>query len=90
MHAAWNRAREAAGLGSWEGEGDKRRFRPDFRWHDLRHTTASYLAMQGVSPLEISKILGHKTMAMVSRYSHLAPSHINELGDKLAVRMGLQ
>lgn len=90
LHAAWNRAREAAGLGTWEGEGDKRKFRPDFRWHDLRHTTASYLAMQGVSPLEISKILGHKTMAMVSRYSHLAPSHINELGDKLAVRMGLQ
>lgn len=90
LHAAWNRAREAAGLGHWEGEGDKRKFRPDFRWHDLRHTAASYLAMQGVSPLEISKILGHKTMAMVSRYSHLAPSHINELGDKLAARMGLQ
>jgi integrase len=90
LHAAWNRAREAAGLGHWEGEGEARKFRPDFRWHDLRHTSASYLAMQGTSPLEISKILGHKTMAMVSRYSHLAPSHINELGDKLAARMGLQ
>jgi len=86
---AWNRARQDAGLGTWEGEGDKRKFRPDFRWHDLRHTAASYLAMQGVSPLEISKILGHKTMAMVSRYSHLAPSHISDLGDKLAARMGL-
>lgn len=61
----------------------------DFRWHDLRHTAASYLAMQGVSPLEISKILGHRTMAMVSRYSHLAPGRIVELGDKLAERMGL-
>jgi integrase len=90
LHAAWNRAREAAALGHWEGEGDKRKFRPDFRWHDLRHTAASYLAMQGVSPLEISIVLGHKTMAMVSRYSHLAPSNINELGDKLAARMGLQ
>ncbi|WP_035374094.1 tyrosine-type recombinase/integrase, partial [Pseudoduganella violaceinigra] len=39
----------------------------DFRWHDLRHTAASYLAMAGVSPLEISKILGHRTMSMVSR-----------------------
>lgn len=90
LHAAWNRAREAAGLGHWEGEGEARKFRPDFRWHDLRHTAASYLAMQGVSPLEISIVLGHKTMAMVSRYSHLAPSHISELGDKLAARMGLQ
>lgn len=90
LHAAWNRVREAAGLGHWEGEGAARKFRPDFRWHDLRHTAASYLAMQGVSPLEISIVLGHKTMAMVSRYSHLAPSHISELGDKLAARMGLQ
>ena len=90
LHAAWNRAREAAGLGTWEGEGEARKFHPDFRWHDLRHTAASYLTMQGVSALEISIVLGHKTMAMVSRYSHLAPSHINELGDKLAARMGLQ
>lgn len=61
----------------------------NFRWHDLRHTAASYLAMNGVSPLEISKILGHRTMAMVSRYSHLSPSHVTAIGDKLAERMGL-
>lgn len=61
----------------------------DFRWHDLRHTAASYLAMNGVSPLEISKILGHKTMAMVSRYSHLSPDRVVEHGDRLAERMGL-
>ncbi len=90
LNAAWNQAREVAKLGTYEGEGEKRKFRPNFRWHDLRHTSASYLAMQGVSPLEISKVLGHKTMAMVSRYAHLAPSHISDLGDKLAARMGLQ
>ena len=89
LNAAWNKAREVAGLGIWEGEGEMRKFRPDFRWHDLRHTAASYLTMQGASALEISKILGHKTLAMVSRYSHLAPSHISALGDKLAARMGL-
>lgn len=61
----------------------------DFHWHDLRHTAASYLAMSGVSPLEISKILGHKTMAMVSRYSHLAPDRVSELGDALADKLGL-
>lgn len=87
---AWNRAREAAGLGVYEGEGKTRKFRPNFRWHDLRHSCASYMAMMGTSPLEISKILGHKTMAMVSRYAHLAPSHVSDLGDRLAARMGLQ
>lgn len=89
LRTPWETAVERAGLGHYEGEGKKRKFVPDFRWHDLRHTTASYLAMQGVSPLEISKILGHKTMAMVSRYSHLSPGRMVELGDKLAERMGL-
>ncbi len=61
----------------------------DFRWHDLRHTAASYLAMAGTSPLEIAKILGHRTMAMVARYSHLSPGRVVELGDMLAERMGV-
>ncbi len=89
LNAAWNTARELANLGAWEGKDESRKFRSNFRWHDLRHTAASYLTMQGASALEISKILGHKTMAMVSRYSHLAPSHVSALGDKLAARMGL-
>jgi len=45
--------------------------------------------MNGVSPLEISKILGHKTMAMVSRYAHLAPGRVSEIGDALAQKMGV-
>ena len=47
----------------------------DFRFHDLRHTCASYLAAQGASLLEIADVLGHRTMAMVKRYSHLAEGH---------------
>jgi integrase len=47
----------------------------NFRFHDLRHTTASMLAAQGASLLEIADVLGHKTLAMVKRYSHLAQSH---------------
>jgi integrase len=61
----------------------------DFRWHDLRHTAASYLTMAGVSAIEIARVLGHKTLAMSLRYSHLAPNRVTELGDRLADRLGL-
>lgn len=61
----------------------------DFHWHDLRHTAASYLAMSGVSLVEISKMLGHRTLQMVSRYSHLSEEHIVATGEKLARRLGI-
>ena len=61
----------------------------NFRWHDLRHTAASYLAMSGISPLEIAKILGHRTLEMTMRYSHLATDRTVELGDVLSDRLGL-
>lgn len=76
LREAFGKALEAAGI-------------TDFRWHDLRHTAASYLMMAGTSPLEISKILGHRSMAMVSRYSHLSPDRVLALGDVLAERMGV-
>ena len=47
----------------------------DFRFHDLRHTAASYLAMDGASLAEIAEVLGHKTLQMVKRYAHLTESH---------------
>ncbi len=47
----------------------------DFRWHDLRHSAASYLAMNGASLPEIAEVLGHKTLQMVKRYSHLSADH---------------
>lgn len=47
---------------------------PNLRFHDLRHTAASHLAMNGASALEIAAILGHKTLAMVKRYSHFSTS----------------
>jgi len=43
----------------------------DFRFHDLRHTAASYLAMSGAGLREIGDILGHKSISMTMRYSHL-------------------
>lgn len=47
----------------------------DFRFHDLRHSCASELAMNGASASEIAAVLGHRTMEMVKRYAHLSQSH---------------
>jgi len=55
----------------------------DFRFHDLRHTAASYLAMNGASALEIGDLLGHKTLEMVRRYSHLATEHKAKLAERV-------
>jgi integrase len=51
----------------------------DFRFHDLRHSAASYLAMNGATLAEIAEILGHKTLAMVKRYSHLSQAHTSRV-----------
>ncbi len=45
----------------------------NFRFHDLRHTCASWLAMAGVPILTIKEVLGHKDIRMTLRYSHLSP-----------------
>lgn len=76
LRAPWETALKAAKL-------------TDFHWHDLRHTCASYLAMSGVSQLEMAKLLGHKTLAMTMRYSHLSPQRTIELADGLAKRLGI-
>jgi integrase len=62
----WEEAMEEAGL-------------KDFRFHDLRHSTASYLAMSGATQVEIAAVLGHKTLQMVQRYAHLSDSHVRGL-----------
>ena len=51
----------------------------DFKFHDLRHTCASYLAQNGATLLEIADVLGHKQVEMTKRYSHLCVTHKRKL-----------
>lgn len=59
----------------------------DFRFHDLRHSAASYLAMNGASLAEIAEVLGHKTLAMVKRYAHLSESHTSSVVERMNERI---
>jgi integrase len=58
LETRWSTVRKAAKL-------------EDFRWHDLRHTCASILAQQGATLVAIGEQLGHKSLSMTVRYSHL-------------------
>ena len=59
----------------------------DFKWHDLRHCTASYLAMNGASLAEIAEILGHRTLQMVKRYSHLSDGHVSSVIESMNAKI---
>jgi integrase len=68
---AWAKALEQAGV-------------KDFRFHDLRHTAGSYLAMEGASIREMMDHLGHKTPLMAIRYSHLSGDHKKKVAQKIS------
>lgn len=72
--SAWKHALQAAEL-------------ENFRFHDLRHTCGSYLAMNGANAIEIADILGHKTLAMVRRYAHLSDSHVSKVVETMTERV---
>lgn len=55
-----------------KGYADKRQH---ISFHSLRHTFASWLAIQGESILTIGALLGHKSVSMTKRYAHLSPDH---------------
>jgi integrase len=55
----------------------------DFRFHDLRHTFASRLAMAGVDLYTVQRAGGWKTAIMVQRYAHLSPDHMRAAVERL-------
>src|SRR5207302_11040563 len=56
-----------------------------FRFHDLRHTFASWYMMNGGDLYELAKLLGHANIKMTERYAKLARKHIAKTGDTAKV-----
>lgn len=67
----WKRALARAGI-------------EDFRWHDLRHTWASWLVQAGTPLAALQAMGGWETPQMVQRYAHLAPEHLHRHSDVIA------
>ncbi|WP_022949118.1 tyrosine-type recombinase/integrase [Methylohalobius crimeensis] len=59
----------------------------NFRFHDLRHSCASYLVMQGASLRDVAEILGHRTLQMTYRYSHLSETHLRGVLEDMAQKV---
>ena len=67
---AWYAALERAGIA-------------DFRWHDLRHTWASWHVQQGTPLYALQELGGWESPEMVRRYAHLAAEHLAPWADRL-------
>lgn len=57
---------------------------PHVRFHDLRHTAASWWAQAGANLAILRDLLGHSTLAMTSRYAHLLPDDLKQTSQKVA------
>jgi len=55
----------------------------DFRFHDLRHTAASWMRMSGADIHTVALALGHKDLRMAARYQHLSPPFLGQAVGKL-------
>lgn len=77
---AWHAALRAVGLTPWtQGMGPTE----GFRFHDLRHSAASFLAARGASLLAIGEVLGHRSSQTTKRYSHLLIGAKQKLTDQV-------
>lgn len=68
--AAWSKAKKRAGIA-------------DFRWHDLRHTWASWHVQNGTPLFALQELGGWESFEMVRRYAHLAADHLAPWADRL-------
>jgi integrase len=68
---AWYRALKRAGIA-------------EFRWHDLRHTWASWHVQGGTPLFALQELGGWETASMVRRYAHLAADHLAAYADRMA------
>lgn len=73
MDKPWRKVRKEAGI-------------EDVRFHDLRHTTASYLTMNGATLAEVAEALGHRTLVMAKRYAHQSGEHVRGTLERMAAR----
>jgi integrase len=70
-HRAWGQIRTAFALAL-----ERAKIPVGFRFHDLRHTCASWMVMRGASLKDVQEILGHADYKMTQRYAHLSPAHL--------------
>ncbi len=59
----------------------------DVRFHDLRHTFASWLVQAGVGLPAVQLLMGHATLSITARYAHLDPGHLREAVEKMRARL---
>ncbi len=62
----------------------------NFKFHDLRHTFASYLAMSGCNLKTIQELMGHKDIRMTIRYAHLSNAHLEKAVEKAYKNTGVE
>ena len=60
----------------------------NFRWHDLRHTWASWLVQNGTPLYVVQEMGGWQSGTMIRKYAHLAPAHFVEHAEKVARLLG--